>query len=172
MSPKPGQTIPKHFASLQDPRINHTKRHSLEAILVFALWATICGADDWVAVAAWGNAKRKWLEQFLGLPNGIPSHDTVGRVFARLVPKQFQKGFLRWIRAVAKRTHRQIVAIDGKKLRRSHDRTLGKGALAMVSAWATANRLVLGQRQGKDTPNKITAPFRHSCACWNWRAAS
>lgn len=157
MSPRPGQTITKHFASLQDPRIERTKLHALEAILVIAICATICGADDWIAVEAWGKAKRKWLEKFLELPNGIPSHDTFGRVFARLDPKQFQKCFLSWIRAVAKRTHRQIVAIDGKKLRRSHDRTLGKGAMAMVSAWATANRLVLGQRKVKDKSNEITA---------------
>ncbi len=123
MSPKPGLSIAKHFAALPDPRIDRTKLHSLEAILVMAICAIICGADDWVAVEAWGNAKRTWLEKFLELPNGIPSHDTFGRVFARMDPKQFQKCFLQWIRAVAKRVHRQIISIDGKKLRRSHDRT-------------------------------------------------
>jgi len=157
MSPKPGQTITKHFVSLQDPRIDRTKLHSLEAILVIAICAIICGADDWIAVEAWGKAKRKWLEKFLELPNGIPSHDTFGRVFARLDPKQFQTCFLSWVRAIAKRTCGQIVSIDGKKLRRSHNRTLGKGAIAMVSAWATANRLVLGQRKVKDKSNEITA---------------
>lgn len=157
MLPRPGQTITKHFAALPDPRIDRTKLHSLEAILVMAICAIICGADDWVAVEAWGNAKREWLEQFLDLPNGVPSHDTFGRVFARLDPKQFQECFLKWIRAVAKRTHRQIVSVDGKKLRRSHDRTLGKRAIAMVSAWATANHLVLGQRKVKDKSNEITA---------------
>ena len=157
MSPKPGQTITKHFASLHDPRVDRTKLHSLEAILVIAICAIICGADDWVAVAAWGQAKRKWLEQFLDLPNGIPSHDTFRRVFARLDPKQFQKCFASWIQAVAKRMHRQVIAIDGKKLRRSHDRTLGKEAITMVSVWATANRLVLGQRKVKAKSNEITA---------------
>jgi predicted transposase YbfD/YdcC len=157
MSPKPGQTITKHFAALPDPRIERTKLHALEAILVIAICAIICGADDWVAVAAWGNAKRQWLEKFLNLPNGIPSHDTFGRVFARIDPQQFQKCFLKWIRAIAKRTHRQIVSVDGKKLRRSHDRTRGKDAMAMVSAWATANRLVLGQRKVKNKSNEITA---------------
>ncbi len=157
MSPKPGQTISKHFASLKDPRVDRTKLHSLEAILVIAICAILCGADDWVAVEAWGKAKEKWLKKFLDLPNGIPSHDTFGRVFARLDPKQFQTCFVSWIRAVAKRMHRQIVAIDGKKLRRSHDRTLGKDAIAMVSVWATANRLVLGQRKVKDKSNEITA---------------
>lgn len=157
MSPKPGQTITKHFASLQDPRIERTQLHSLEAILVIALCAVICGADDWVAVESWGKSKRKWLEKFLDLPNGIPSHDTFGRVFARIDPKQFQQCFASWVRAVVKRAYRQVVGIDGKQLRRSHDRTLGKGAIVMVSAWATANRLVLGQRQVKDKSNEITA---------------
>ncbi len=157
MSPKPGQTITQHFAALQDPRIDRTKHHSLEAILVIAICAIICGADDWVAVEAWGNAKRTWLEKFLDLPNGIPSHDTFGRVFARLDPKQFQKCFLSWIRAIAKRTRRQIISVDGKQLRRSHDRSLGKDAIGMVSAWATANHLVLGQRKIKDKSNEITA---------------
>jgi predicted transposase YbfD/YdcC len=157
MPPQPAQPITKHFASLPDPRIERTKLHQLQDILVIAICAIICGADDWVAVEAWGNAKRTWLGKFLDLPNGIPSHDTFGRVFARLDPKAFQKCFLKWIRAIAKQTHRQIVSIDGKKLRRSHDRTLGKSAIAMVSAWATANRLVLGQRKVKDKSNEITA---------------
>ncbi len=85
------------------------------------------------------------MKQFLALPNGIPSHDTFGRVFARLDPQEFERCFLDWIRAVAKRTQRQLVAIDGKKLRRSHDRTLGKHAIEMVSAGASANRLVFAQ---------------------------
>ena len=157
MSPKPGQPITKHFASLQDPRVERTKLHKLQDILVIAICAILCGADDWVAVEAWGNAKHEWLEKFLELPNGIPSHDTFGRVFARIDPQQFQQCFLSWIRAVAKQVHRQVVAIDGKKLRRSHDRTLGKSAIAMVSAWATANQLVLGQRKVKDKSNEITA---------------
>ena len=157
MSSKPGQSITKHFAALPDPRIDRTKLHQLQDILVIAICAIICGADDWVAVEAWGNAKRTWLEKFLELPNGIPSHDTFGRVFARLDPKPFQKCFLSWIRAIAKRMHRQIVSIDGKKLRRSDDHTLGNGAIAMVSAWATANRLVLGQRKITDKSNEITA---------------
>ncbi len=157
MSPKPGQPITKHFASLPDPRIDRTKLHQLQDILVIAICAIICGADDWVAVEAWGNAKHTWLEEFLDLPNGIPSHDTFGRVFARIDPKQFQKCFLSWIHAIAQRMHRQIISIAGKTLRRSHDRTLGKGAMAMVSAWASANHLVLGQRKIKDKSNEITA---------------
>jgi predicted transposase YbfD/YdcC len=108
-------------------------------------------------VQTWGKAKRPWLEKFLELPNGIPAHDTFGRLFARLDPQQFQTCFVSWIRAIAKRTQRQIVAMDGKKLRRSHDRALGKEAIGMVSAWATANRLVLGQWKITDKSNEIPA---------------
>lgn len=157
MSPKPHQTITKHFASLQDPRIDRTKRHQLSDILTIAICAVICGANTWVEVEAWGKAKQTWLKKYLPLPNGIPSHDTFGRVFARLDPKQFRRCFLSWIRAVNKLSRRQVVAIDGKTLRRSHDRSLGKGAIQMVSAWAAANRLVLGQLKVDDQSNEITA---------------
>lgn len=157
MSYKPHQTITKHFGSLQDPRVDRTKLHSLQDILVIAMCAIICGANSWVEVEAWGKAKKKWLKKFLPLPNGIPSHDTFGRVFARLDPKQFRRCFVSWVRAVSKLTHHQIVPIDGKKLRRSHDRTLGKNAIHMVSAWAAANHLVLGQVKVDDKSNEITA---------------
>ncbi len=157
MSPKPGQTITKHFASLPDPRGGNALQHALGDILVIAICAIICGADGWVEVEAWGNAKRQWLEQFLELPNGIPSHDTFGRVFARLDPKEFERCFVSWIRAVAKRTQRQVVSIDGKKLRRSHNRPLGKRTIEMVSAWASANRLVFGQVKVGDRSTAVTA---------------
>lgn len=157
MSPKPHATLTKHFSSLKDPRVERTKLHSLSDILVIAICASICGANTWIEVEAWGIAKEKWLQRFLELPNGIPSHDTFGRVFARLDPQQFQNGFLSWIRAISKLTHRQVVAMDGKTLRRSHDRSLGKNAIHMVSAWATANRLVLGQVKVNDKSNEITA---------------
>ena len=145
MPHKPHQTITKHFQSLQDPRIERTKLHQLQDILVIAICAIICGANTWPEVETWGKAKKKWLRKFLLLPNGIPSHDTFGRVFARLDPEQFQHGFVSWIRAVSKLTQRQVVAVDGKTLRRSHDHTAGHNAIHMVSAWATAIRLVLGQ---------------------------
>jgi predicted transposase YbfD/YdcC len=157
MSPQPGQTITKHFASLPDPRASNAKQHLLSDILVIAICAIVCGADSWVEVEAWGNAKRKWLKQFLALPHGIPSHDTFGRVFAHLDPKEFERCFLSWIRAVSKRTQRQIVSIDGKKLRRSHNHTLGQRAIEMVSAWASANRLVFGQVKVGDRSTAVTA---------------
>lgn len=150
-------SLPEHFAGVVDPRVERTKRHLLIDILVMAICAVICGADDWVAVAAFGSAKQEWFKTFLGLAHGVPSHDTFGRVFARLDPQQFQQAFMTWIQAVSDLTHGQVVAIDGKKLRRSHDQRLGKQAIVMVSAWATANRLVLGQVKTNDKSNEITA---------------
>lgn len=124
-------------------------------IPVIAICAAVCGTDTWVEVEVWGKANRKWLRTLLELPHGIPSHDTFGRVFALLDPKQFCRYFLYWIRAVGKLTHGQIVAIDGKKLRRSHDRGCAKKALTMVSAWATANGLVLGQLKVNAKSNEM-----------------
>jgi len=157
MSRKPRVAIAEHFAPLKDPRVERTKQHLLLSILVIAICAVICGADSWVEVAAFGQAKRKWLRRFLRLPNGIPSHDTFGRVFARLNPVQFQECFLTWVQAIRELTQGQVVAIDGKTLRRSHERILGKSAIHMVSAWATANRLVLGQVKIDEKSNEITA---------------
>jgi predicted transposase YbfD/YdcC len=155
--PQKVTSLPEHFSRVADPRVDRTKQHLLIDILVMAICAVICGADDWVAVAAFGRAKQEWFKTFLRLPNGIPSHDTFGRVFARLDPQQFQQAFMAWIQAVSDLTHSQVVAIDGKKLRRSHDQRLGKQAIVMVSAWATANRLVLGQVKTDDKSNEITA---------------
>jgi predicted transposase YbfD/YdcC len=126
-------------------------------ILVIAICAIICGADDWVAIQEFGEAKLDWFQGFLDLPNGIPSHDTFGRVFARLDPEQFHTCFMNWIMAASELTNGQVIAIDGKTLRRSHDKILGKGAIVMVSAWATANHLVLGQVKVDDKSNEITA---------------
>lgn len=155
MATKPAQSITKHFASVKDPRIGNAKRHLLLDIIVIAICAAICGANTWVEVELWGKANRKWLATFLELPNGIPSHDTFGRVFALLDPKQFRRCFLVWVRAVSKLTQGQIVAIDGKKLRRSHDRGCGKKALIIVSAWATANGVVLGQLKVNAKSNEM-----------------
>jgi predicted transposase YbfD/YdcC len=154
--PRPA-TLQEHFAELTDPRVDRGKLHLLLDILVIALCAVICGADTWVEMAAYGRAKEEWLKQFLPLPNGIPSHDTFARVLARLKPEELQRCFLNWIRAVSELTHGEVVAIDGKTLRHSFDRAAGKGAIHMVSAWATANRLVLGQQQVDEKSNEITA---------------
>ena len=132
MSKSPVASLEQHFGSLEDPRVERTKLHELLDILVIAICAAICGADGWVDVELFGNAKLNWLCQFLTLPNGIPSHDTFGRVFARLDPEQFQICFLNWVRAVFQVTQGQVVPIDGKRLRRSRDGSLGKAAIEMV----------------------------------------
>jgi predicted transposase YbfD/YdcC len=150
-------SIQQHFGGLKDPRIDRCKRHQLLDILVIALCAVICGADDWIEVAAFGTAKRAWFQAFLTLPHGIPSHDTFGRVFARLDPAQFQACFLRWIRALAEVLPAEVVAIDGKELRGSLDRPAGKAAICLVSAWASDQHLVLGQVKVDEKSNEITA---------------
>jgi predicted transposase YbfD/YdcC len=145
------------FASLLDPRVERTKHHQLLDIVLIAICAVVCGAEGWVEVAAFGRAKKKWLRQFLALPNGIPSHDTFGRVFAALDAAEFQRCFLEWVQTVHVLTAGQVIAIDGKTARRSHDQRQGKAALHLVSAWATANRLVLGQVAVAAKSNEITA---------------
>jgi predicted transposase YbfD/YdcC len=151
----PAQSITEHFASVKDPRTGNAQLHRLSDIIVIAICAAICGADTWVEVELWAKANRKWLGTFLPLPKGVPSHDTFGRVFALLDAKEFRRCFLAWIRAVTKLTQGQIVAIDGKKLRRSHDHTCGKKALILVSAWATANGVVLGQLKVNAKSNEM-----------------
>jgi hypothetical protein len=132
----------EHFAELEDPRVERAKRHSLLAVITIALCGVICGAESWVEIEQFGHAKADWFATFLDLPQGIPSHDTFGRVFARLDAKQFEACFAEWMQAVAAALPAQVIALDGKTLRRSHDRTAGKAALHLVSAWAR-----LGERQ-------------------------
>jgi len=159
-------SISEHFATLTDPRAERGKDHVLVDILTITLCAVICGADDWVAVATFGRVKETWLRTFLALPNGIPSHDTFGRVFRRLDPEELRRCFLDWVRAVIGEPGedgapgglgRQGVAVDGKTLRRSHDRRSGKEPLHLVSAWATTSGLVVGQVATDAKSNEITA---------------
>jgi predicted transposase YbfD/YdcC len=150
-------SIMEHFAEVSDPRIERNKLHDLHEIMVIAICAVICGADTWEDVEAFGRAKEAWLKTMLKLENGIPSHDTFGRVFARLDPEQFQASFCEWVGAISQVTEGEVVAIDGKQLRRSHDKRLGKKAIYMVSAWASANALVLGQRKVDAKSNEIRA---------------
>ena len=157
MSHNPAMCVGEHFSAIEDPRSDSGKRHLLLDLIVIAICAVICGADSWVEVALFGQSKEQWLRTFLGLPHGIASHDTFSRVFRLLHPEQFQQCFRSWIAAVQKATGGQVVAVHDKTLRRSHDRTLGKAAIQMVSAWATANRLVLGQSKVDEQSNEITA---------------
>jgi predicted transposase YbfD/YdcC len=169
MDTSPRLALTAHFASLPDPRVDRTKLHPLLSILTIALCAVICGADSWDEIAAFGEARQEWFASFLALPHGIPSHDTFNRVFAALDPAQFHACFLRWTQAIAGVLPAQVIAVDGKTLRRSHDYHAGKQAIHLVSAWATANRLVLAQVKVADKSNEITAI--RSC-CGNWPSAA
>jgi predicted transposase YbfD/YdcC len=150
-------SLQEHFCVLIDPRVDRTKDHLLEDILLIALLAMLCGAEGFVDFADFGRAKEAWLRTLLRLPNGIPSHDTFGRVFAALDPRQFAECFRNWTESLRRRVAGEIVALDGKTLRRSHDRRQGKSAIHMVSAWARDNGLVLGQLKVADKSNEITA---------------
>jgi len=145
------------FSRMEDPRIDRQRLHKLIDIIVIAICAVICGADTWVDIANYGNKKIAFLKKFLKLPNGIPSHDTFGRVFSLLDAEAFQVCFFEWVRLVQEKIDGQVIAIDGKQLRRSHDRRKGKNALHLVSAWVKANHLVLGQMKVDGKSNEITA---------------
>jgi predicted transposase YbfD/YdcC len=150
-------SLAHHFADLTDPRIDRSRLHELLDIVAIAICAVVAGADSWDDIEDFGKAKHDWLKTFLDLPNGIPSHDTFRRLFERLDPAEFQRGFLSWIEALHEATGRQVVAIDGKTLRRSFDRAKSQSALHMVHAWATANHLLLGQVAVDEKSNEITA---------------
>ena len=149
-------TLQSIFEGIDDPRVERTKLHNLLDIMIMAILGVLCGADGWVEIEAFGKTKEAWLKTFLELPNGIPSHDTFGRVFARIDPQQFEECFLTWVRGVTEKLT-GVIAIDGKTLRRSHDAANGKKALHLVSAWADENRMVLAQVAVDEKSNEITA---------------
>jgi len=155
---RPASTsIADHFRTLPDPRVRRTRRHALVDLLVITLCAAICGADDWVAIARFGRAKRKWFRGFLTLRHGIPSHDTFGRVFAALDPDAFRTAFLAWVQTVAEELPGEVIAVDGRTLRRTFDTASAKAAIHRVSAWAAAQGLCLGQVKTDTKSNEITA---------------
>src|SRR5229473_1072756 len=144
------------FSQVEDPRVERTKYHRLRDIIIIAICGVICGAQGWVEIEEFGKAKEAFFTELLKLPNGIPSHDTFGRVFALLDPKQFEASFVQWVQGISQ-TVKGVIAIDGKTLRRSHDHESEKKALHVVSAWAVENRLVLAQLATEEKSNEITA---------------
>lgn len=151
-------TIDTHFSSLQDPRmITKNTRHNFIDILFIAICGAICGANYWTGIAAYGRAKEEWLKTFLELPGGIPSHDTFNDVFIKLDADQFEKCFSSWVSSISELINDDVISIDGKTLRRSHDHTDSKKPIHMVSAWSTSNALVLGQLTTSEKSNEITA---------------
>ena len=149
--------LEQYFASLPDPRIERCRRHKLIDIVTIAICTMLCGGEGFTDMEEFGHSRREWLETFLELPHGIPSHDTFGRFFARLDPLEFEVCFARWVRVNVKQLRGQVVAVDGKRARHSYDTATGKEALELVSAWARDQRLTLGQVQVADDSNEITA---------------
>jgi predicted transposase YbfD/YdcC len=156
MDPSPFDDMRSYFANLTDPRSANARHHLLD-ILVIAICAVICGAEGWEDIEEYGHVQASWFMSLLALPHGIPSHDTFRRVLSRLKPDELTHSFLAWTHALRAATAGEIVAIDGKTLRRSFDRAASKAALHLVSAWAEANRLVLGQLKVEAKSNEITA---------------
>src|SRR5215831_3279556 len=151
-------SIVEHFQSLEDPRIERSKKHRLIDILVIALCTLLTGGEGFQDMELFGKRKRAWLQTFLALPHGIPSHDTFGRVFARLNPQRFQECFLAWTQAVAQLTQGALISLDGKTVKASFDRATASSPVHMLSAWCSENGgLVVGQLKTDQKSNEITA---------------
>ncbi len=146
-----------HFGILRDPRVERTKKHKLQDILVIAICAVICGAEHWTHIETFGKIHEAWFRTFLDLPNGIPSHDTFGRVFAALDPEAFEAALRAFVGALAGSSQGKHIAIDGKTLRHSFDRASAKAAVHMVSAWVYEDHVAFGQRAVDTKSNEITA---------------
>ena len=152
----PDKSIESFFEQIEDHR-RHNKLHKLLDIIIITICAVVSGADTYEQIENFGKKRKKWLSGFLQLTHGIPSHDTFGRIFERINPQEFQNCFMHWIEFVTERTEGQVIAIDGKTLRRSHDKSNDKKAIHMVSAWASSNQVVLGQLKTDEKSNEITA---------------
>lgn len=155
MSQQLSSSFVQHFETVEDPRRQAGLRHPLNEILFITICAIIAGADDWVAVERFGKAKIRWFKQYLPLKHGIPSHDRIGIVFGVIDPEQFTEAFIGWMKMIA--TVSGVIALDGKTVRHSFDKSDKKSAIHMVSAWSVANRLVLGQVKVDSKSNEITA---------------
>lgn len=157
MTESPIAPLQTHFEGVEDPRVDYLVDHLLLEIIIVAICAVISGANDWVAVESWGNTKIAWLKQFLEFKHGIASHYTFRRVFARLNPEQFQASFTSWTQAVFSISEGQVIAVDGKQMKGSKSKRLGKKAICMISAWATKNQITLGQVKAEEKSNEISA---------------
>ncbi len=151
------ESIEKHFGKIADRRVVTRSSHKLIDVIAIAILGVLCGADGWVGIETYGKAKEEWLKTFLELPNGIPSHDTFGRIFSQLDPSVLEKNFQSWVKMIAGKLELEIVAIDGKSLKGSYDRESSLKSLQMVSAWSNSHRLVLGQVAVAQKSNEITA---------------
>src|SRR5215207_1986397 len=150
------QSLLDYFADLPNPRRdNKNREHKLIDILAISILATICGAECFTEMETFGKSKEEILKTFLELPAGIPTHDTFARVFARLDTKEFERRFMGWVETIRTATTGEVIAIDGKTARRSHDRSKDKEAIHLVSAWATRNRLTLGQVKVDEKSNEM-----------------
>lgn len=148
--------IDSFFETIEDPR-HHNTLHKLIDVIIITICGVVSGADTYEQIENFGKKRKRWLQKFLELPCGIPSHDTFGRIFERLNPQEFQSSFKKWIASVATQTKGKVVAIDGKTLRRSHDKSDNKKAIHMISAWASSNQVILGQLKTEEKSNEITA---------------
>ncbi|BAY97902.1 transposase [Tolypothrix tenuis PCC 7101] len=151
------QSLVEHFSDIKDPRVERTKKHQLTDILVIAILAVIAGAQGWEDIENYGISKQQWLEEFLVLPNGIPSDDTFRRVFEFINPEALNRCFLSWVETLVTKMGGEIIPIDGKTIRGSYDRNQGKSALHVISAWSSEQHLVLAQMKVEDKSNEITA---------------
>lgn len=153
------------FSDLPDPRVQGRCDHKLMDLIIITVCVVICGADSWTGVETFAKAKEEWLRQYLELPKGIPAHDTLGRVFASLNAEAFQAGFSRWVEAVFRVTKGQVVAIDGKTVRRCHNQTIRQDAIHMVSAWASQKGSRWGSARWTISPTR-SRPFPNCYGCW------
>jgi predicted transposase YbfD/YdcC len=157
MEKKQDLSLIKHFEPIDDPRKERKKLHKLIDIIFISICAVIANADSFVDIQRFGEAKKNWFKKYLELPNGIPSHDTFGRVFALLDPEKLKEYFLSWVKEIMNSIDGEVIAIDGKTIRHSFDKVKEKNAIHIVSAWATENMIVLGQKKVNEKSNEITA---------------